>query len=180
MLAVQNLVPLLLAASVTLASPIFKRYTGFTDPAAGGGSSIGYFPGGTSGEPLNVIISSESAIETSDGFANWYKSIGFGKECFGLHSGDAMQANLGDGRGAQNQTGELRESYGEDPDLEGSCLETFKGGESPVYSLECSSFLSDDRRPTTNSIPPCPLSIIPGNQYVTHLSSLLAFHLLDS
>lgn len=77
---------------------------------------LGHFPGGAA-EPINVIVSANSdpfITSSEDNFADYYMSLGFNRECFGFHSGDAMNANLGDGQGAVNQTAEVRESYGED------------------------------------------------------------------
>mgnify|MGYP000704625912 CR=1 FL=1 len=102
--------------------------TGYTDPAANGGSSLGHFPGNTGGEPLNIVISGASSpeITTLAGFTLWSNALDFGKECFGLHSGAAMQANLGDGQGLRDQQGLYRDLYGEDPDI-GACGESLVG-----------------------------------------------------
>ena len=61
------------------------------------------------------------------GFTTWANAIGFGKECFGLHSGAAMQADLGDGQGRRDQEAEFRFLYGTDPDI-GACGESLVGG----------------------------------------------------
>jgi hypothetical protein len=86
-------------------------------------------PGNTNGEPLNVIVSGLSSTDVlqTSGFTNWYNSIGLGKECFGLHSGDAMHVTI-DNLGQRNQTGEVRQLYGENAGSEGSCLESLIGG----------------------------------------------------
>ena len=60
---------------------------------------------------------SQSAIE--------FRSIGFSTECFGFHLGNPQTANLGDGRGWQNETAVLRWDY--DNAMDGSCLESFTG-----------------------------------------------------
>ncbi|CAD6973047.1 unnamed protein product [Tilletia controversa] len=111
-------------AFVTLASAasIQTRQSGYADPKSFGGSSLGYFPGNSNGEPLNIIV---TGIGAADTFSSWYKAIG--KECFGLHDGGAMQAYI-DSRSLRDQEGEIRFAYGEDPDAEGSCLESAIGG----------------------------------------------------
>ncbi len=53
-------------------------------------------------------------------------SIEFAKECLGIHSGGAQQANLGDGQGWQNEIAVIRYDYG-NQNL-GTCLESLKGG----------------------------------------------------
>ncbi|CAD6891381.1 unnamed protein product [Tilletia laevis] len=113
-------------AFVTLASAasIQTRQSGYADPKSFGGSSLGYFPGNSNGEPLNIIV---TGIGAADTFSSWYKAIGYGKECFGLHDGGAMQAYI-DSRSLRDQEGEIRFAYGEDPDAEGSCLESAIGG----------------------------------------------------
>ncbi|KAK0555807.1 hypothetical protein OC846_000349 [Tilletia horrida] len=110
-------------ALLASAAPLVLRQSGYTDPKAFGGSSIGYFPDNSNGEPLNVIV---TGISSGSDFSNWYKAIGYGKECFGLHSGTAMQAFI-DSRGLYDQEGEIRYAYGEDPDAEGSCAESLAG-----------------------------------------------------
>ncbi|KDR75129.1 hypothetical protein GALMADRAFT_34737, partial [Galerina marginata CBS 339.88] len=99
----------------------------FFDPSKGGGSQLNQ--SGDGGEPLNVIISGKSSPEvlTSDGFLNYARAIGFTKECFGLHSGAAQLANLGDGHGLLGEREVLREYFGI-PVL-GSCLESLTGGD---------------------------------------------------
>lgn len=52
-------------------------------------------------------------------------------EAFGLHLGDPQLADLGDGRGARNQTRELRHNYGEV--LLGTLTETLLGGNHVRY-----------------------------------------------
>ncbi|CAD6957584.1 unnamed protein product [Tilletia controversa] len=92
-------------AFVTLASAasIQTRQSGYADPKSFGGSSLGYFPGNSNGEPLNIIV---TGIGAADTFSSWYKAIGE----------------------SLDQEGEIRFAYGEDPDAEGSCLESAIGG----------------------------------------------------
>jgi len=80
------------------------------------------------GEPLNVIVSglSSPAVLTDSGFLNWARSIGFSTECLGLHVGDPQTANLGDGRGSQNEIKVIRQDF-RNPIL-GTCLESAIGG----------------------------------------------------
>ncbi|KDN49955.1 hypothetical protein K437DRAFT_255218 [Tilletiaria anomala UBC 951] len=102
---------------------------GYIIPNDNGGSCIGLFPNNTNGEPLNLIISgnSDAYIRSLEGFTAWSNAIGFGKECFGLHSGAAMQANLGDGKGWRSQQAEFRFLY-ELPPQVGACSESVIGG----------------------------------------------------
>ncbi|KAJ7490588.1 hypothetical protein FB451DRAFT_622396 [Mycena latifolia] len=106
---------------------------GYYPPANAGGDMLTIAPNtGGLGEPLNIIVAGTSSpavlIDTEDngGFRNFFLSIGFAGECLGQHQGDPQQANLGDGNGFLNETGELRWDYG-DPSL-GTCQETIKGG----------------------------------------------------
>ncbi|KAG2032445.1 hypothetical protein BDR03DRAFT_969941 [Suillus americanus] len=80
------------------------------------------------GEPMNVIISGLSSpdVLTLHGAINFARAIGFSEECFGIHSGGYMSADLGDGNGWVNQTIELRQDYGNTGG--GTCLETLIGG----------------------------------------------------
>jgi len=98
----------------------------YFNPAEYGGSQLDRSAG--AGEPLNVIVSAYSSPEvlTKQGILTWARSVGFSEECFGLHRGGPQTANLGDGRGWQNETAVLRWDYG-DPE-EGTCLETINGG----------------------------------------------------
>ncbi|KAK0555806.1 hypothetical protein OC861_002096 [Tilletia horrida] len=117
-LALPTLALLVSAASLT------PRAASYINPKTYGGSSLGYFANSTNGEPLNVIV---TGIPSLANFSSWYKAIGFGKECLGLHSGGAMQAFI-DSRGPFDQQGEIRFAYGENPDGEGSCFESLAGG----------------------------------------------------
>jgi len=98
----------------------------YINPADNGGSQLDSSAG--LGEPLNVIVSglSSPAVLTKNGFENWARSIGFSTECLGFHLGGPQSANLGDGRGWQNETAVLRYDY--DNAMAGSCLESFTGG----------------------------------------------------
>lgn len=84
--------------------------------------------GDSLGEPLNVIISglSTPAVLTNGGIVNYARAIGFSEECFDIHLGGLMSANLGDGNGWVNQTYELRQDY--DNAGIGTCLESLVGG----------------------------------------------------
>ncbi|KAG1866708.1 hypothetical protein F4604DRAFT_1778427 [Suillus subluteus] len=78
------------------------------------------------GEPMNVIISGLSSphVLTLHGAINFARAIGFSEECFGIHLGGYMSADLGDGNGWVNQTIELRQDYA----IGGTCLESLIGG----------------------------------------------------
>lgn len=104
-----------------------RQAVDFVDPHTNSGSMLDN-AGSGGGEPLNVIISGLSSADvlTDSGIINFAKAVGFSTECLGIHIGDPQSANLGDGRGPQNQTVELRQDYG-DPNL-GTCLESAIGG----------------------------------------------------
>ncbi|ESK90826.1 secreted protein [Moniliophthora roreri MCA 2997] len=99
----------------------------YYSPLANGGSML-IDAGWGFGEPLNVIISglSSAQVLTDEGFVNYARAIGFSKECLGIHLGDPMPANLGDGNGWVNQTIELRQHYGNI--VFGTCWESLVGG----------------------------------------------------
>ncbi|KAI6113215.1 hypothetical protein EDD16DRAFT_1521373 [Pisolithus croceorrhizus] len=99
----------------------------FYNPSSGGGSMLDNAGDGF-GEPLNVIISglSTPAVLTNPGIVNYARAIGFSEECFDIHLGGLMSANLGDGNGWVNQTYELRQDY--DNAGVGTCLESLVGG----------------------------------------------------
>ncbi|KAL4078500.1 hypothetical protein V8B97DRAFT_2021541 [Scleroderma yunnanense] len=86
----------------------------FYNPTLAGGSMLDDAGDGF-GEPLNVIISglSSPGVLTGDGIVNYARAIGFSEECFGLHLGGLMSANLGDGK---------------DNSGIGTCLESLVGG----------------------------------------------------
>ncbi|KAG2361333.1 hypothetical protein BDR07DRAFT_1287548 [Suillus spraguei] len=99
----------------------------YYNPTAGGGSML-INAGDGYGEPMNVIISglSSPAVLTFHGAINFARAIGFSEECFGLHLGGYMPADLGDGNGWVNQTIELRQDYGSAGG--GTCFESLVGG----------------------------------------------------
>lgn len=99
----------------------------FYNPILTGGSMLDNAGNGL-GEPLNVIISglSSPVVLSGDGILNYARAIGFAEECFGIHLGGLMSANLGDGKGWANQTYELRQDY--DNSGIGTCLESLVGG----------------------------------------------------
>ncbi|KAG1873127.1 hypothetical protein F4604DRAFT_1925622 [Suillus subluteus] len=114
---------------IPVSSPWMDKWGGvaYYNPTAGGGSML-INAGDGAGEPMNVIISglSSPAVLTFDGALNFARAIGFSEECFGLHLGGLMPANLGDGNGWVNQTIELRQDYGSAGG--GTCLESLVGG----------------------------------------------------
>ncbi|KAG1777552.1 hypothetical protein EV702DRAFT_1179396 [Suillus placidus] len=112
-----------------LASPTIDKQGGiaYYNPTTKGGSML-MNAGDGYGEPMNVIISglSSPAVLTLHGAINFARAIGFSEECFGLHLGGYMSADLGDGNGWVNQTIELRQDYGNAGG--GTCLESLVGG----------------------------------------------------
>ncbi|KAB5592825.1 hypothetical protein CTheo_3745 [Ceratobasidium theobromae] len=119
---------------------------GYDDPRANGGSLLtsGFvtYPAGL-GEPLNVIISAKSdkdvLVDREDkgGLRNFFLSMDFSGECLGQHLGSDQKADLGDGRGAVNETAVMRYNFG-DPYV-GSCRETVEGGNHFRYWVQSSS-----------------------------------------
>ncbi|KAJ6487624.1 hypothetical protein C8R45DRAFT_253168 [Mycena sanguinolenta] len=99
----------------------------FYDPRILGGSMLNNVSR-HGGEPLNVIISGYStpAVLTDVGFLGFAASLGFARECLGLHFGARQRANLGDGNGWSDELRVLRESYGSASI--GTCWETIAGG----------------------------------------------------
>lgn len=67
---------LILLASLALASPLVKRVEDYVDPRIDGGSMLDASAG--LGEPLNVIVSANSAPEvlTEDGFLEYSRAVG--------------------------------------------------------------------------------------------------------
>ncbi|KAI6157706.1 hypothetical protein BKA82DRAFT_996055 [Pisolithus tinctorius] len=110
-----------------LANNVDTSSVPYYNPSLGGGSMLEN-AGDSLGEPLNVIISglSTPAVLTNDGIVNYARAIGFSEECFDIHLGGLMSANLGDGNGWVNQTYELRQDY--DNAGIGTCLESLVGG----------------------------------------------------
>ncbi|KAG6335523.1 hypothetical protein ID866_3553 [Astraeus odoratus] len=120
---------------VTLVSYLFSNVlrgpsvssVAFYNPSLAGGSML-VNAGNGLGEPLNVVISglSSPGVLSHKGILNYARAIGYSEECFGIHLGGLMSANLGDGNGWVNQTYELREDY-ENAGI-GTCLESLIGG----------------------------------------------------
>jgi len=108
------------------ATPATGSAVPYINPADNGGSQLDSSAG--LGEPLNVIISGLSSPEvlTTKGLENWARSVGFSTECLGFHIGNPQTANLGDGRGWQNEIAVLRWDY--DNAITGTCCESIKGG----------------------------------------------------
>ncbi|KAG8767212.1 hypothetical protein FRC12_006389 [Ceratobasidium sp. 428] len=119
---------------------------GFDDPRANGGSLLtsGFltFPAGL-GEPLNVILSAKSdpavLVDQEDrgGLRNYFLSMDFSGECLGQHLGSDQQANLGDGKGAVNETAVMRYNYKDA--YVGTCRETVEGGNHFRYWIQKST-----------------------------------------
>ncbi|KAJ7486229.1 hypothetical protein B0H11DRAFT_1143175 [Mycena galericulata] len=101
---------------------------GWVDPRIGGGRFLDYTTK-TRGEPLNVIISgaSDPFILTDEGFITYVKSIGYARECMGLHMGHIHLANLGDGDGRKPEALLFRQHY-QMPGW-GTCWESLAGGQ---------------------------------------------------
>lgn len=103
-----------------------EAFMGWHDPRMNGGRFLDY-TNETYGEPLNVIISSLSDpfIMTDKGFRLYTNSIGYSRECLGLHIGDLHDANLGDGNGPKAEQFLARQVF---PIL-GTCWESLAGGQ---------------------------------------------------
>ncbi|KAG1864075.1 hypothetical protein C8R48DRAFT_672791 [Suillus tomentosus] len=106
-----------LALINTVSSPTIDQQDGvaYYSPTDRGGSMLI-----NAGDGYALLTSS------LDGAINFARAIGFSEECFGLHLGGYMPANLGDGNGWVNQTIELRQDYGNAGI--GTCLESLIGG----------------------------------------------------
>lgn len=103
--------------------------SGFANPTSNSGSFLTQIPGSNLGEPINVIISSQSdsAVLTTQGFGEYMTSLYFSPgDCFGVSSGGLQAANLGDGNGYVNQSEVLRYNYMQGDD--GTCYESLNGG----------------------------------------------------
>ncbi|KAJ7617518.1 hypothetical protein DFH06DRAFT_1238022 [Mycena polygramma] len=100
---------------------------GWIDPRIGGGRLLDY-TSKKRGEPLNVIISgaSDPFVLTDEGFIAYVASIGYARECMGLHMGHIHLANLGDGDGRKPEALLFRQHY-RMPGW-GSCWESIAGG----------------------------------------------------
>ncbi|QRV77516.1 hypothetical protein RhiJN_05531 [Ceratobasidium sp. AG-Ba] len=144
-------------ASLDFLNSRYRRYSpqlarrdapeaGFDDPRAKGGSLLtsGFvtYPAGL-GEPLNVILSAKSdeAVlvdrEEKGGLRNFFLSMDFSGECLGQHLGSDQQANLGDGKGAVNETAVIRYNFGDA--YVGTCRETVEGGNHFRYWIQKST-----------------------------------------
>ncbi|KAJ1303232.1 hypothetical protein OPQ81_011430 [Rhizoctonia solani] len=75
--------------------------------------------------------------EDKGGLRNYFLSMDFSGECLGQHLGSDQQANLGDGRGAVNETAVMRYNY-KDPYV-GTCRETIEGGNHFRYWVQKST-----------------------------------------
>ncbi|KAJ7643788.1 hypothetical protein FB45DRAFT_896068 [Roridomyces roridus] len=100
---------------------------GWHDPRIGGGRLLDYTTK-KRGEPLNVIVSgtSDPFILTDEGFIAYVQSIGYARECMGLHMGHIHLANLGDGDGRKPEGLLFRQHY--QMPRWGTCWESFAGG----------------------------------------------------
>ncbi|KAI0754769.1 hypothetical protein C8Q80DRAFT_1140917 [Daedaleopsis nitida] len=106
--------------------PPVENTLGWIDPRLNGGRFIDYTTEKL-GEPLNIIISSESDdyILTEQGMQTYIKSIGFNRECLGLHYGHIHEADLGDGLGRKPEQFLGRQHYFP---IMGTCWESVRGG----------------------------------------------------
>ncbi|EPT05377.1 hypothetical protein FOMPIDRAFT_1057626 [Fomitopsis schrenkii] len=106
--------------------PPVENTPGWVDPRLNGGRLLD-FTTPDLGEPLNVIISalSDPFILTESGLHTYAKSIGFSKECLGLHYGHIHEADLGDGLGRKPEELLYRQDYFP---IIGTCWESVRGG----------------------------------------------------
>ncbi|TFK89696.1 hypothetical protein K466DRAFT_486332 [Polyporus arcularius HHB13444] len=106
--------------------PPTENTLGWIDPRLNGGRFIDY-TSDKLGEPLNIIISAESDpyILTEEGMQTYIKSIGFNRECLGLHYGHIHEADLGDGLGRKPEQFLGRQHYFP---IMGTCWESVRGG----------------------------------------------------
>ncbi|KAJ7256816.1 hypothetical protein B0H12DRAFT_1232720 [Mycena haematopus] len=140
MLSSTSFVILILALAFVAASPAQKPFgtehvqgtedgipAGWIDPRILGGRLLD-FTTKTRGEPLNVVISgaSDPFVLTDEGFIAYVGSIGYAKECMGLHMGHIHLANLGDGDGRKPEALLFRQHY-RMPGW-GTCWESVAGG----------------------------------------------------
>ncbi|GAA5889381.1 hypothetical protein JCM6882_000727 [Rhodosporidiobolus microsporus] len=97
------------------------------DPRELGGSLLNRNLWGA-GEPLNIIISAQSSPDVlrEKGLVVYSRSLGLWNECGNLHIGDPQEANLGDGKGWEQELFVMREAI-RWPWI-GSCLESVTGG----------------------------------------------------
>jgi len=111
----------------TQASEEEHQYPPYHDPRLLGGRLLDYTTEDDLGEPLNVIISSHSDpfILTDKGLETYSLSLGFDKECLGMHVGHLHDADLGDGAGRKKEEYLFRQSYFP---RWGTCWESAVGG----------------------------------------------------
>lgn len=117
---------------------------GYTDPSTYGGSMLLLVENGMR-EPINAIISGQSDpyVLSDAGFRDYVRSIGFSFECFDMHLGTPMRADLGDGNGMALERFEYREIKAWDAGRTiGSCRESVAGGNHfrGTYALHWSEF----------------------------------------
>ncbi|KAH9924321.1 uncharacterized protein BXZ73DRAFT_50523 [Epithele typhae] len=107
--------------------PPLTGTVGWIDPRLKGAGSSTYYTTEKLGEPLNIIISSESDpfILSESGMQTYIKSIGFNRECLGLHYGHIHEADLGDGFGRKAEQFLGRQHYFP---IMGTCWESVRGG----------------------------------------------------
>ncbi|KAJ7741333.1 hypothetical protein B0H16DRAFT_1565399 [Mycena metata] len=101
---------------------------GWLDPRIRGGRLLDY-TSKTRGEPLNIIIAgtSDPFVLTDEGFSAYVGSIGYARECMGLHMGHIHLANLGDGDGRKPEALLFRQHYR--MPRWGTCWESIAGGQ---------------------------------------------------
>lgn len=106
-------------------TPTSER-VGYYDPRERGGRLLDWTTKHL-GEPLNVIITAHSdpGILSESGMQTYVKSIGFDKECMGMHVGHIHVADLGDGEGRKDEHFLGRQSYFP---MWGTCWESAVGG----------------------------------------------------
>lgn len=84
--------------------------TGYAQPE----SWLTVIPNSNLGEPINVVISSQSdqAVLSDTGLQSYFSSLFFSpNNCLGISLGDEQAANLNDGQGVVNQTALYRCEY---------------------------------------------------------------------
>lgn len=103
---------------------------GWSDPSRYGGSMLLLVENNLR-EPINAIVSgrSDPYVLSDAGFRDYVRSIGFSFECFDLHLGTPMRADLGDGNGMAEERFEYRQVNAWDAGRAiGSCRESVVGG----------------------------------------------------
>lgn len=125
--------------ATALPSPLGRRQSnsqGFYSPAANGGSMLTGNTG-SAGEPLNIIISSQSSpgVLNQPGFEEFSRAIYFSPgSCLNISEGGYQTANLGDGNGYKPQTNIMRYNYKQGDG--GTCIESLKGGNHFRYWIQ--------------------------------------------